>query len=396
MSKEFTPEEWQTIRQALSSDPERYGFPVRDYGSALVGSFNIRELGNPENRTDETWKFLAHICRQFDLLAVQEISDNLAGLDRLLSEMDGPYATAVSDVTGAFPGLTSAGERLAFIYNWEVVERTRVCSDISYDRSHLIDNLHENLPAISRAYAHADETYRQKMDLYRDGLRETEPDWQLKLPVFLSFIRTPYCTGFHLKGHARTRPFEFLVVNAHLYYGHYITDRRQEFNALMRWLLARFQQDSPEHPNFLLLGDLNLDFDNPDTDRDRIEEHMKTFDQHAPPGLFVNFPFLDRHPRHGRYLRTNARLDETFDQIGIFGRDRRLPSHDELAQMGQNPRGPDYGVFDFTELFSRTLRGQSYSTLTEKQKRELVGRYQWEVSDHMPLWLRLPLPTDTF
>jgi hypothetical protein len=182
VGKEFTPEQWQTIRETLSSDPERYGFPARDYGSALVGSFNIRELGNPDNRTDETWRFPAHICRQFDLLAVQEISDNLAGFDRLLSEMDGPYATAVSDVTGAFPGLTSAGERLAFIYNWEVVERTRMCSDISYDRSHLIDNLHEHLAEITEAYARADETYRQKMARYQWEVSDHMPLW-LRLPL---------------------------------------------------------------------------------------------------------------------------------------------------------------------------------------------------------------------
>ena len=53
-----------------------------------------------------------------------------------------------------------------------------------------------------------------------------------------------------------------MVINAHLYFGNSIDDRRQEFDALMDWILARVKQEGKSYfPNFVLLGDLNLDFD---------------------------------------------------------------------------------------------------------------------------------------
>ena len=59
-----------------------------------------------------------------------------------------------------------------------------------------------------------------------------------------------------------------MAVNAHLYFGNYIDDRRQEFNALVDWIMSRFRtQSHAYYPNFMLLGDLNLDYDNPARDR---------------------------------------------------------------------------------------------------------------------------------
>ena len=66
-----------------------------------------------------------------------------------------------------------------------------------------------------------------------------------------------------------------MAVNAHLYFGNYIDDRRQEFNALVDWIMSRFRtQSHAYYPNFMLLGDLNLDYDNPARDRERIEERI--------------------------------------------------------------------------------------------------------------------------
>ena len=45
-----------------------------------LGSFNIRKLGASRSRNSDTWEFLANVCRSVDLLAVQEIMDDLSGL----------------------------------------------------------------------------------------------------------------------------------------------------------------------------------------------------------------------------------------------------------------------------------------------------------------------------
>lgn len=99
----------------------------------------------------------------------------------------------------------------------------------------------------------------------------------------------------------------------------------------------------------------------------------------------MNFAFLDPHPVQNKVFRTNARLDETFDPIGLFCRDQRLPTYLDNASMGQHPRGPDYGVFDFANLFSDALNKQSLNRLSHDKKGEFLARFEHKVSDHTPL-----------
>lgn len=63
MAAQFTSAEWGRIRQTLAADPARYGLPRREYGSVLIGSFNIRKLGSARSRNADTWGFLAEVCR---------------------------------------------------------------------------------------------------------------------------------------------------------------------------------------------------------------------------------------------------------------------------------------------------------------------------------------------
>jgi hypothetical protein len=385
---QFSVAEWDAITAQLEQSPEKYGFPRRVYGSVLIGSFNIRKLGSVHSRNERTWQFLAHICRQYDLLAVQEIMDDLRGIRKLMSLLGPEFGLIVSDKTGTFPGEPGVGERLGFIFNWSVVHRTEVATDITYDRTKVLDILESNLTQINSTF----QDYHRKLRDYEVGKRNPKPN--LKMPVFLTFIRQPFCVSFKIGGYPGTKPYEFMAVNAHLYFGKYITDRRQEFDALMEWIRSRVREnDRAYYPNFILLGDLNLDFNSPQTDRPRIEKHMKTFNDASGEAVNVNFPFLDIHPDRTAYFRTNARMSETFDQIGLFFRESGLPTYLDNASMGQNERGPDYGVFNFVALFDDVMNTQKkLADMTDDEKKAFYGRFEYKVSDHMPIWLRLPLP----
>ena len=109
MAKQFTPAEWKPIRTRLEEDPQRYGLPQREYVSVLLGSFNVRKLGSSRSRSPDTWEFLADVCRTFDLLAVQEIMDDLSGLRRLMPLLGPEFSLVVSDLTGVFPGRAGTG-----------------------------------------------------------------------------------------------------------------------------------------------------------------------------------------------------------------------------------------------------------------------------------------------
>jgi len=64
-AKQFTSAEWKAIRKALAEYPEKFGLPKRVYGSVTLASFNIRKLGSSRGRSQDTWEFLAYVCKHF-------------------------------------------------------------------------------------------------------------------------------------------------------------------------------------------------------------------------------------------------------------------------------------------------------------------------------------------
>ena len=50
--------------------------------------------------------------------------------------------------------------------------------------------------------------------------------------------------------------------------------------------------------------------------------------------------------------------------------------------MGAHPLGPDYGMFEFGDLFSETLLGRPYRELASDECAALVPRFEHKVSDH--------------
>ncbi len=414
----FTTGEWTKIRNTLKANPQTFGLPVRQYGSVVLASFNIRKLGkiktgSKSERDEATFEFLADVCRQFDLLAIQEVMSDTEGVLELKRLMGRDYGIVYSDTTGAFPGRPGNAERLAFIYNRRLVERSALVTDLSYDRTEVIKNIADHNDQIHRvlgplakqraAYNAALETY-----LEQGGKRPREPKMSgLKMPGFLTFVRTPFAAGFRIEGHPGSEPYELLAVDAHLHYGDSKNDRIFEGKALYEWILAKVKAGAKENLNVVLFGDLNLVFDDPKKARVRITKGLTAAARSVGlKKIRMTFPFLFPHPdpkQHlhppGTVFRTNVKLDQTFDQLGAFYNDPRLDlvatdivtGHVHPGVWGA-PGGPDYGVFNFTELFSQALTGKHYEELPKAEARALVKRYDFRVSDHMPIWTRLPLP----
>ena len=414
--EKFTAPEWKKIRDKLNKDPVRYGLPLRVYGSVVLASANVRKLGAVGKRDRNTWKFFADVFRHFDLLAVQEILDDVSGLRHLKQLMGDHFGLVVSDTTGAFPNEDGLEERLAFIFNWTIANRKELITDITFDRSKVIQIISKNSAEIDQAVSEAEKKknylrkcriYQEKLRRYkkdRSGRKPKEPRLLVKMPVFVSFIRTPFGVMFEIGGHPGAKRYAFLAINAHLYYGDFIADRRGEVDALLDWIMGRVQEgDTNESLNIVLLGDLNLDYDNPGKDRERIQNKIKALNRKGGKEVDVFFPFLDPHPPHptrskqqlmgrnGTVLKTNARLSETFDQIGIFSRDKSLGKL-RNKDAGKTSRGLDFGVFDFVNLFSEAIHDKAFLKLSRQQQAALIKRFEHSVSDHMPLWLRLPLP----
>jgi hypothetical protein len=376
----FSEREWDRIFQYMESESETFGLPERRGNSIVLGSFNLRHAGPQRKgmeprRSDAAWEFIARICKRFDLMAAQEIKDNLASLRHLQRRMGEEFGYLVSDITGLFPGDPgNSEERLGFLYYQTRVRRTQLASDITIDKTKILEFLNN------------------KEDKKRAAGKENSEYEKWNTSKFIDFMRAPFCATFEIRDSSTLTPYHFLAVNCHLASKSQGAQRRLEFAALVEWLIVRARSGGNiYYPNILVMGDFNLDYDQPKADRPRIDqliqEHTKGTD------INVNFPFLDPHPAKDRALRTNLSQTETYDHIGFIGNDGRLPDREDNAKAGRGlPDDYDYGIFNFAELISQALLDQSYSELHRKTKDLIDRKLMHELSDHLPIWIRLPMP----
>lgn len=395
----FTIAEWNKINLLIATSAEKYGLPKRRSKSIVMGTFNLRKLGDIKKRSKQAWNFMQLISERFDLLAIQEVMDNLAGIRELHSRLGNNYGLVVSDVTGVFPGESGNAERLAFLFNWKKIQRSELASDITYDRSIIIQTLLNNHNDFEQTW----EKHLKKLVAWKKKAAKNKAESKraprkplIRLPRFLTFIRQPHCVSFRVLAKGTARPYEFLVVNAHLLYGNNKLERKWEFDSLIEWLTVRAKKaDRLYHKNMLLMGDCNLEFESTGIKREEVDEQLKLINKtrlKSKKAARVNFPLLTDHPESGR-LTTNIRLNQTYDQIALFSHDKRLPTDKANKTAGANGvNGYDYGVFNFSELFAQALYEKSFTELNKIQQKTIIKKSENDISDHMPAWIRLPVP----
>ena len=437
----LTQRQWNQVERAVKSSRlrRRHGLPKRSGKSVLIATFNIRKLGSAKNRTDGrskgrtpgAWHLLALACSPFDLIAVQEVQDELAGLRRLQHELKRRHRRTmkllISDITGSQPGGSGMTERMAFLYDPRKIEHTELSSEITVDRAQVVHSLFDRWQEFARffeAHAEALAKWEERVETARSEGKRRPSKPTLKLPAFVTFIRAPHEGSFRIRPVKDADPTDFIVVNAHLLYGEHEDERLQEFLELVKWLTLRAKYpDRLYAPNLLLLGDCNLETDNlveaaatenPPAEATAsahafLEWKIKSLNERefkSRSGADANFPLLDDHPVQGP-LRTNARQSQTYDQIGLFCRDPRLPRHAENGSVSGADDRYDYGVFRFTDLLAEVLEPNAWKDAKQKQgdaagspfehlekavRDRVIGWVGTDVSDHLPAWIRLQRP----
>ena len=388
MADPFSPTEWAQVNTTLDADSAGFGLPERRDGSVVLASWNIRKFGRILKESGDPAKspgataMIQKFASRCDLLAIQEVQTDTASLyaQRDALRAGHPdWQVVISDVTGRAPGYEGMSERSAFLYRADRVQRGDLASDLSFDRRAVMDNSNDALRKVVAASIE---------DAGEDGLMAKITAWLTgqtriagaKLKGFVQFIRTPHIVEFVIPG--PDGAYRFYCVNAHLVSGSSKREREQEFFALLEWLLIDSKKTvTPGGVSFLLMADLNLDFEsNVDKRRAAFAEYMTSINAERGLRAKVNFPFLD-----GRFF-TNARGSETFDHIAWISEDTRLPRgrHNDSAGAG-GPDEFDYGMFDFARLIGA-------AGFTGSDGRPDFGRFEHDLSDHMPIWVRLPRP----
>jgi endonuclease/exonuclease/phosphatase family metal-dependent hydrolase len=100
--------------------------PVALADEITIATFNIQNLGQTKIKKNAVMTTLAKTMREFDIIAVQEVSDvseeaPQALLDRINSD-GGHYELLLSERTGKQPNDKTTQEQYAFYFNTEVVE----------------------------------------------------------------------------------------------------------------------------------------------------------------------------------------------------------------------------------------------------------------------------------
>jgi endonuclease/exonuclease/phosphatase family metal-dependent hydrolase len=98
--------------------------------SMLLATWNLREFGRNQKcgiRLPESLLYIAEIISHFDLVAIQEVNQNMGDLKRLMELLGDWWEYIVTDVT---PGRSGNEERIAFIYDGRKVRFDHLAGEV--------------------------------------------------------------------------------------------------------------------------------------------------------------------------------------------------------------------------------------------------------------------------
>ncbi|HAT87225.1 MAG TPA: endonuclease [Rhizobiales bacterium] len=347
----------------------------------LLGTWNIRNFDddrfNNGHRTTEDFFYIAEIISRFDIIAVQELCEDIAPLDKVMKLLGRNYRYIVSDVTEGRPGNK---ERLAFIYDEDKVSFRGMTGELV-------------LP--------------DKMQII-DGEGDKEKRRQ--------FSRTPFMAAF------QSGWFKFILTTVHIYFwensGPKYERRVKEIRTVAKFLSKRADRDvnKKELGSHILVGDFNIKREGSPGD-EALEEEGFT--------IFRN--------REG----TNKDQNRFYDQISFKSKENQVQlatdgSHGVLQFFDSIYRATDFDSYriellksvrvkikDFKrekksaeERKARARTEETKSKAEEKIQKKLDEIAEWtqlltnddklkkyylstwrtfRASDHLPLWVELKI-----
>lgn len=402
MGDRFTRTEWEKINQYWKDRGDREFFlPERDDSTIVFGSWNLVHFGKLDKseeepvRSEEALDLITNFCARCDLLAVQEVMDDMTAIRYLLARMreakpKADYRLICSDLAGRSPDGIGWGERHAFIYDGNKIVVGEIASDLNYDLEKVISEVDKAMTEIREKMVRESDSF-EVTKIAKNLLLHYNPLAEKNITQTFQFLRSPHFVTFTVLGMDESNAYDIGCVNTHLVSGTK-KEREREFFTLLEFLMRRSGINGQKDAEILLLlGDLNLDFDRKehgkgnDARRKAIDQYVVDLNKQRKQGMTrVNFPFLDPHPVQ-ETIFTNSRTDETFDHIAWFADDDRLPRARFNKNAGQH--GFDYGMFDFQKMLVAAGPG------LDKTGKLRFDVFKRELSDHMPIWLRLPKPS---
>ena len=381
--KRFTAAEWRKIFAELNGSGTQCGLPSMRNDTFVAASWNLRQFGgideDPDKRSRdiEAYRFIASVIQRFDLVAIQEVKEDLESL-RQLHTLLSDFDLIVSDTTGNY-------ERLAFLYRSGKVRQT----DLAAEADIAQDEIQASMRSKWQQWRQAFEDYGEEL------AANPEYKGRVKLPDAVGFERAPHCVSFEVGAPGQALPI--LAYNTHIFYGKNREDRTDDFLAFLDWLYLRWARVGKIFAeNFLIFGDMNaevvasggdvpsrqkiLDFVQAADDRCREQALRRATgnERQQVREQVTLYPFLKGTrwvdpPTMGSNLGKN----EFYDQIILMAR--------TLESGGQGLY--EIGVFDIPGMVESALD----RTMTKGQTTYQTDRIRQQISDHLPIWIRIAL-----
>lgn len=315
-----------TLRRALKKELP----PKHVDRNLLLATWNIREFGGSKygGHTTESIYYIAEIVSAFDLVAVQEVRDNVAPFHRVRALLGPWWKFLISDVT---QGVRGNSERIGFLYDSRKVEFSGMASGIVFPPSRV---------SKSRGLEPAMQPARTPM------LVSMKSGW-------LGFTM---CATHSIWGAANANH----------------PDRVAEIGALAQFLKKRVEDRFAWSPNMFLVGDLNI-FNTTD----------ETFRKLTEAGFIIPKAIIE--------TPSNAKKDRHYDQIAFLSAllTKRTKSGAKGVQGGAFDFFRCVYRDKDEQLYASEM-GSKYTQSTAKKKTTYFRAWRtFKMSDHLPLWISI-------
>ncbi len=248
-------DEIKALRTYRDTEPGR-AIPSKANKRLLLATWNVANLGEQKRRPRD-YRLLAEIISWFDIIAIQEVKDDILGLRVLQRYLPSSYEALFSDIGGN-------DERMAYLYDAKKISQLEMVGEIAVP---VKDHRHIKLPGVTRK--------------------------------FRGFDRNPYVAAFVAGS------LKFVVVNVHLFFGddnRWDRERRSlEAYATARWADLRHKDKDAYARHIIVLGDFNLP---------KVEPGDLIYTALRKRGL--------RRPKHSTSIGSSISTDSHYDQIMFF------------------------------------------------------------------------------
>ena len=335
--------------------------PPRTHSAGLVlGTWNLRNFDDNRfrhgPRMRESMHYIAEVVNAFDVLAVQEICEDLKPLDELMRILGGRYRYITTDVSDYLAG--GNRERLTFIYDEGKVSFQSIAGELVLSPKNML----------------SEETGKSQ------------------------FARTPFFCSF------QSGWFSFVFATVHIYYGEESPGsagykrRVSEIKAVAKELRKRADK---ERKNYILVGDFNI-----------VDENDATFDALDDAGFNIFKNNMGSNADQTKFydqISFRSRPDElqlvqSEKAKGVLDLYENLFSAADAKVYEEQLRESLQGMIDrkqadlakesdpakrqkITDAITETTAIRDDDAL--RQKYFLAEWRTFQLSDHMPLWVQL-------